>query len=95
MSEVRLDPKCFDAETGEELGFGEVSDQMIGIEWSEAHLSVVYYFINRGFNCWYVTEQFSVPECPTWDTWLGWGLSPYEFVLQNYALDHAKQNYAA
>ncbi len=95
MPEVRLEPDCFDAETGEELGDGKVSDRMIVIEWSAEALSVVYCFANRVLDRWYYTEQFPVYECPTWDNWLGWGLPPYEYVLENYALEHAKQNYAA
>ena len=47
MPEVRLEPNCFDAETGEELGDGKVSDRMIVIEWSAEALSVVYCFANR------------------------------------------------
>ena len=87
--------KCFNAETGEELTDTSLSDRMIVIEWSDEHESVVYSFENRVLNRYYRTEQFSVYECPTWDNWLGWGLPPYEFVLENHALEHANQNYAA
>ncbi len=90
-----LEARCFDAETGEELADGQISDRMIVIEWSDEHESVVYSFDNRVLDRWYHTKQFPVYECPTLDTWLGWGLPPYEFVLENYALEHAKQNYAA